>query len=52
MVECSLHESVFNVKTGEVVGPPAGEGLSVYQVRVDGNDILIGPPSLADPSSN
>ena len=43
-VECPLHGSAFNVKSGEVLSPPAGEGLTVYAVRVEGNDILIGPP--------
>ena len=42
-IECPLHGSVFNVKTGEAIGPPAGEGLTLYPVRVEGNDILIGP---------
>ena len=42
-IECPLHGSVFNVKTGEAIGPPASEGLTLYPVRVEGNDILIGP---------
>ena len=42
-VECPLHGSVFNAKTGEVLSPPADEGLTVYPVRVDGSDILVGP---------
>jgi nitrite reductase/ring-hydroxylating ferredoxin subunit len=42
-VECPLHGSAFSVKTGEVLSPPAGEALTKYQVRVDGNDILVGP---------
>ena len=44
-VECPLHGSAFSVKTGEALVPPADEGLTVYPVRVDGSDILIGPPS-------
>ena len=44
LVECPLHGSVFNVTNGEVVGPPAEEGLRVFQVRVEGQDILVGPP--------
>ena len=44
-VECPLHGSVFNVKSGESLGPPADEALSVYPVRVEGSDILIGPRS-------
>ena len=44
-VECPLHGSMFNVKTGKLMTPPADEDLIVYQVRVEGEDILIGPPS-------
>ena len=42
-VECPLHGSAFRVKTGEVVSPPCQEDLIVYQVRVVGNDVLLGP---------
>ena len=42
-VECPLHGSVFDVTTGDVLSPPAGEGLTRYTVRVDGEDILVGP---------
>ena len=45
MVECPLHSSMFHVKTGMVLSPPAGRDLIVYQVRVEGSDILVGPPS-------
>ena len=45
-VECSLHGSVFDVITGEAIGPPAGEALRVFQVRIDGQDILVGPPNI------
>ena len=44
-VECPLHGSVFSVITGEVVDPPADEGLRVFQVRIEGQDILVGPPT-------
>ena len=44
-VECPLHGSVFNVTTGAVVDPPAAESLKVYQVRIEGQDILVGPSS-------
>jgi nitrite reductase/ring-hydroxylating ferredoxin subunit len=45
LVECPLHGSVFNVTIGEVVGTPAEDELRVFQVRVDGQDILVGPPT-------
>lgn len=40
-VECPWHGSRFNVKTGDVVGPPADENLARYEVRIEGDDILI-----------
>ena len=43
-VECPLHGSVFNVVTGEVIGPPAAENLRLFQVTIEGPDILVGPP--------
>ena len=46
-VECPLHGSVFSVTTGEALSPPASEPLNLYQVRVEGNDILVGPPAAA-----
>ena len=44
-VECPLHGSAFNVVTGEVLTPPADEKIRVYQLRIDGDDILLGPAS-------
>jgi len=43
-VECPLHGSLFNVITGEIIGPPAEEHLRVFKVRIDGQDIFVGPP--------
>ena len=42
-VECYLHGSRFNLKTGEPQNPPANEPLPTYSVRVEADDILIGP---------
>ena len=42
-VECPLHGSLFNLKTGENTGPPAAEGVPRYSVRVEGDDLLVGP---------
>lgn len=44
-VECPLHGSIFDVATGEVIDPPAIERLRVFQVRIEGQDILVGPPA-------
>ena len=43
-VECPLHGSVFNVMTGDVDSPPADEPVRVFEVRIEGPDILLGPP--------
>jgi glycine betaine catabolism B len=40
-VECPWHQSKFNVRTGEVTSPPASEPEPSYEVKVDGNNILI-----------
>ncbi|HEY6281434.1 MAG TPA: Rieske 2Fe-2S domain-containing protein, partial [Burkholderiales bacterium] len=40
-VTCPWHGAVFDVTTGEVLGPPAMESVACYKVRVSGNSIEI-----------
>jgi nitrite reductase/ring-hydroxylating ferredoxin subunit len=40
-VTCPWHGGVFDVTTGEVLGPPPGRAVNRYNVRVDGPDIEI-----------
>jgi 3-phenylpropionate/trans-cinnamate dioxygenase ferredoxin subunit len=40
-VTCPWHGSIFNIKTGEVLSPPARTGVASYNVRVEGSDIEI-----------
>ena len=42
-VECPLHGSAFNVITGESLSPPADESVRVFELRIEGQDILVGP---------
>lgn len=44
-VECWLHGSCFDVRTGKPTGPPATRPLSTYQVRVDGDDVYVAVPA-------
>jgi len=44
-LECPLHGANFNVTTGECLTPPAEDNLRVYPVQIEGQDILVGPPS-------
>lgn len=38
---CYCHGAQFDVKSGEVLGPPATEPLAVFNIKADGDDILI-----------
>ena len=42
-MECDCHGSRFNVRTGEVVQGPAETPLTLYTVRQEGDDLLVGP---------
>ena len=42
-VECPWHGSKFNLRTGEATEAPATVALQRYAVRVEGDDILVGP---------
>lgn len=44
LVKCPLHNSRFNVCTGEALEEPAEENLRTYPVREEGGRILIGVP--------
>ena len=46
-VECPLHGSRFNVANGEVRILPATRPVATYDVKVEGNLILVGPRSSA-----
>ncbi len=43
-VECPLHGSAFSLITGEALTPPATDTVITYQVSIDDQDILVGPP--------
>jgi 3-phenylpropionate/trans-cinnamate dioxygenase ferredoxin subunit len=43
-IECDCHGSRFNVRTGAVTAPPAMIPLPVYGVRIEADDVLVGPP--------
>jgi 3-phenylpropionate/trans-cinnamate dioxygenase ferredoxin subunit len=42
-VECPLHGSHFNVVTGEVRILPATRPVASYEVKIEGDEVLIGP---------
>lgn len=40
-VECWLHGSCFDVRSGKPTGPPASKALATYPVRIDGDDVYV-----------
>ena len=40
-IECWLHGSCFDLRTGEPTNLPATEPVPVYPVRVEGEDVLV-----------
>ena len=38
---CMYHGAEFNVKTGEAECLPATEPIEVFEVRIDGDDVLV-----------
>ena len=40
-VTCPWHGAVFDVTTGQMLGPPAPESVARYSVRVEGSDIEV-----------
>ena len=40
-VECWLHGSCFDLRTGKPTGPPASRPLATYPVRIEGDDVYV-----------
>lgn len=42
IVECPLHFAQFDVRTGKLVDGPVSADVPVYEVRVEGDTVLVG----------
>ncbi|HEX5772283.1 MAG TPA: non-heme iron oxygenase ferredoxin subunit [Nocardioidaceae bacterium] len=40
-IECWLHGSRFDLRTGKPTNLPATEPVAIYPVRVEGDDVLV-----------
>jgi 3-phenylpropionate/trans-cinnamate dioxygenase ferredoxin subunit len=51
-IECWLHGSMFDLRTGDAINLPATEPVPVYAVRVDGGEVFVNvtQPLAATPS--
>lgn len=47
-IECPKHGSTFSLLTGEPQTLPATQPVPVYDVRVDGDDVLVALPETDD----
>ena len=43
-VTCPWHGAIFDMKTGQALGPPASKGVASFKVQVEGSDIKIELP--------
>ncbi len=47
-IECPLHQSQFDIRSGKALCAPATEDLRTYAVKLDGDEILIDMEQQAD----
>jgi len=47
-VECWLHGSCFDLRTGQPTGPPATRPVPTYPVQIDGGDVYVALAAPAD----
>ena len=40
-IECWLHGSCFDLRTGKPTNPPATQPVPVYRVKTEGDDVLV-----------
>jgi 3-phenylpropionate/trans-cinnamate dioxygenase ferredoxin subunit len=48
-VECWLHGSCFDLRTGASTGPPATKPVPTYPVKVDGGDVYVAAAAAPGP---
>lgn len=40
-VECPYHASLFDIRTGRALSPPASAPVKTYPVKIEGNEVLV-----------
>ncbi len=41
LIECPLHQGLFDIRTGEAKGPPCTKPIRVFETRVDGGALFV-----------
>jgi 3-phenylpropionate/trans-cinnamate dioxygenase ferredoxin subunit len=44
-IECPLHAARFDVKTGKALCAPAEHNIDVFELRVEGGDLMMKAPA-------
>jgi nitrite reductase/ring-hydroxylating ferredoxin subunit len=44
-IECPLHAAQFDVRTGKALSSPADIDLEVFEVKAEGDDLLVKVPA-------
>jgi len=44
-IECWLHGSCFDLRTGKPTNPPATRPIATYRVRLEDGDVYVSPAS-------
>ena len=44
-IECWMHGSCFDLRTGEPTNPPATQPVATYRVKVEDGDVYVSPGS-------
>ncbi|MCO5066872.1 MAG: non-heme iron oxygenase ferredoxin subunit [Rhizobiaceae bacterium] len=52
LIECPLHQGVFDVRTGAVAGPPCTRALETFEVKEEGGELFVAvrKPAEAPPA--
>ncbi len=40
-VECPYHASLFDIRTGFPLSPPANKAVKVYPVKIEGDEVFV-----------
>ena len=48
LIECPVHQGLFDIRTGEAKGPPCTKPLRTFEVRREGEDLLVSLESLQE----
>ena len=48
LICCTSHNSWFELATGKAIEGPAVQDLPLYNVRIEGDDVLVDPEPLED----